>query len=200
MNKTTITYGVLLIAGAALFGVLAYTFRAQPEPPKFSYDGSKVSGWKGSENINLQTVAGSNYQGKEPVDKLPVADLTVHHGESSTDIPDDNCFVMFSYFDYLLDDAGEAYKKYEDSKKHQGSLTVLKPQKARIATYEGVKEFDMRRYDFTVGSDDDSALAGYQIGFIPLAGGYIRTEGVCKTADDLHLISSVVDAVELLER
>lgn len=180
--------------GVVIVIALLYLYN-NPSYPKFAFDNSKAEGWWSNGNLNLQKVAGADYQRKEPKDKLPVADLTMHHGEPNKSAADDNCFIMFSYFDYALDSMDSAHKAYEDKKSEQGTIKVLKPVTITVDTPEGNKEIEMRQYDFTI--DDEKALSGYQIGFAPLDNGYMRIEGVCKEADDLKTLKNVMDAVKL---
>lgn len=141
---------------------------------------------------------GSNYRGSEPIDRLPVADMTVHHGEKGTKAPTDNCFIAFSYYNYPLESLATAYNTYESLKKEEGSLKPLQETNEIIKTYEGNKEFILRQYDFKVDRDD--ALSGYEVGYIELASGHVRVEGVCNTADTLALTVPILGSVTLNER
>lgn len=197
LSKISIIIGGLLIAGVAAAIIFTYHQRSSPGP-NFSYDSSDTHDWYESHNGNLQayaTALGSNYQGNEPIEKLAVADFTVHHGEKGADkTPEDNCFVGFSYFDYPLDGGLKAaYDKYEESMKQKGNLESFASDKKALATYEGYKDYELKQYNFTI--DGKPTLSGYQIGFINLTSAHIRIDGACQTANDLKLTIPILEAV-----
>ncbi len=198
IQKTTLENSLIVFAliCTVVGGVVIY-MNTRPPLPVFSYDASSVDGWWGSQNINVQKTAGSDYTGEVPKNKLPVADLTIHHGTAgSNDTPEDSCFTMASYFNYSLASTDSAYTEYENSKT-DGTLIKLELVERTFETYEGEKTYELRRYNYTIEGQD--VLSGYQIGFIPMSSGYIRTEGVCKTSDDLPLIDEVQPALRLNE-
>ena len=186
---------IALVCVAAIVGL--YIFN-NPSYPKFSYDNAGTEGWWSSKNENLQKVArsaGNNYRG-DPIDTLPVADLTVHHGErGSQNNPKDACFVAFSYYDYPLAGLDAKYVEYEDRKKAQGELKELDSAQHTIKTFEGDETYELRQYDYTIEGED--VLSGYQIGFVEMQSGHMRIEGVCKTADDLALTHPILETVTL---
>jgi hypothetical protein len=194
----------ILISLAVLAGVAAIGYHIYLRivdsipPPAFSFDASNATGWWGSDNINVQDVAGNNYQGEEPKDKLPVADLTVHHGRPGETTPEDSCFTLFSYYDYPLEGIDAAHQDYIDRKEELGTLEQTNSLRQTIETFEGQKSYDLKQYDYEVEGQD--VLSGYQIGFITMSDGHIRTEGVCKTVKDLELVQPVLQTVRLNER
>lgn len=181
-----------------IIGVSAY-LQTRPEKsaplPKFSFDQSKASGWWGRDSINVQEVAHTtNYTGNEPIEKLPVADTTIFHG-TTEQAAADGCFVTFSYYNYPIADLGTAYREYESRKTAQGTLEILQPSQQVAKTFEGNKIYELRQYSYTIEGKD--TLSGYEIGFIELASGSIRVEGVCKTAKDLVLTQPILNSVTL---
>ncbi len=187
-----------LLCVATIVGL--YIFN-NPSYPKFSHDSATIEGWWSSKNENLQKVArsaGNNYRG-DPIDTLPVADLTIHHGDrTGQSNPKDACFVAFSYYDYPLAGLDAAYVEYEDRKKAQGELKELDPSEHTITTFEGDETYELRQYDYTIEGED--VLSGYQVGFVEMQSGHIRIEGVCKTAEDLQLTQPILETVTLNER
>lgn len=202
LPEKRIKQGAGLLALIAVIAFIAGLYVSNTTSyPTFSSDSSKTSGWWSSENENMQKVAksaGSSYRGTEPIDKLPVADLTIHHGEKGTAMaPEDSCFTAFSYYDYPLDGLDAAYGEYKDRKEAQGVLKELEPRELTIKTFEGDEKYTLRQYDYTIEGED--VLSGYQVGFIELNDGYVRVEGVCKTAKDLALNLPIFESVSLNE-
>ena len=185
----------LILLGIAAASVFTYN-ENNPQLPKFSLDSEKAKGWWTSSNVNIQEMAraSKDYQGIEPIDKLPISDLTVHHGSKGKP-SEDGCFISFSYYDYK-EDLDQKYKEYVD-RKSEGEVKTLEPVKKSLKTFEGDKEVTLQRYDYTIEGQD--VLAGYQIGYIALSSGHIRTETVCETPDDLDKSISIIDAVQLSE-
>lgn len=191
-----ITGGLLLIGVAA---AIVFTFaQNRPSGPQFSYNSWGRDGWYESYNGNLQAYAtglGDQYKGKEPIEKLSIADLTVHHGEIGADkTPEDNCFIGFSYFDYALENGLEAaYKEYEEGMIVEGNLESFSSRANSLKTPDGNKEYELRQYDFTV--EGVTTLSGYQIGYIDLESAHIKIDGACRSTDDLALTLPILDAV-----
>lgn len=203
-QKIQKSFAALLIIGlAASVGMYIYSTNKDSalsaEPPTFAFNKSQGDGWWGRENVNVQEVAKtSNYTGQTPIEKLPVADLTIFQGESMADKPEEGCFISYSYYDFPLSDVKSAYSNYFGGKHTDaGTLDTFEPIKSSIDTFEGTKEYDLHQYRFTLDGQD--TLQGYQIGFIPLSSGYIRTEGICKTYEDLMLTEPILGSVELLD-
>lgn len=200
--KNNIKRGIGALLAIMLIAVIValYIFN-NPTYPKFSYNDTDIEGWWSSKNENLQKVAksaGNNYRG-EPIDKLPVADLTVHHGErGSQSNPEDSCFVAFSYYDYPLAGLDAAYVEYEDRKKAEGELTALESSKQTLTTFEGDETYELRHYDLSIEGED--VLSGYQVGFIEMSEGYVRVEGVCRAAENLEVTKPILEAITLHER
>lgn len=190
-----------LIAIAALFGIGYHIYgriEASRPLPKFSFDTSKAPGWTGSKSVNIQDVAKSTtYRGEEPIEALPIADITIHHG-SAKDIPEDNCFTMYSYYRRPLGAADTLYKEYVERKAKDGTVEELSTTDQTIVTFEGDVSYQLKQLRYTIEGKD--TLQGYAIGFAPLPSGYIRIESVCKTAEDLTLTLPPLSAVTLLEK
>lgn len=200
MNKSIIpTIALALVTLLAITGMVQYarTHNGSNEPV-FSFDESKADGWWGSKNSNQQSVAGSDYSGKEPRDKLPTADISVHHVTADKVAEKDGCFVLFSYYNYPLDNVADAFKAYEDKKTNlddKAKLETIGTLDKTLATYEGAVSFELRQYDLSVPGND--VLSGYEVGFANTNEGHIKTEGVCKAASDLPLTLPAIDAVTL---
>src|SRR5690606_30980447 len=108
-------------------------------------------------NINVQEVARtSNYTGEEPIDRLPVADITVFQGEPHSEAPSaESCFVLYSYYNYPLTDSDAAYADYFDRKDTSGGeLESFEPIIQTIDTFEGVKEYDLHQYRLVFDKQD----------------------------------------------
>lgn len=192
--------GVLIVV--AVLGVIGFQMHRETRaetPPTFSFDREKAAGWWARDPINVQAVARSaNYTGEEPIERLPVADITLFEGQPQAEGVVDGCFVSFSYYDYALDDVAAAYDNYFGDKVEHGTLDTFDPISRIIMTFEGEKEYELRQYRFVLEGQDN--LEGYQVGFIPLEEGYVRTEGICKTYEELAKIVPIMDSVELIER
>lgn len=190
-----------LLAAAALFGIGYHIYgriEASRPLPKFSFDQSKAAGWTASQNVNVQDVARSTtYTGATPIDNLPISDLTVHHG-SNKDIPEDNCFLMYSYFRQPAGDIDERHKEYIDRKIKDGKVEELGSTEQTITAFESDVSYQFKQYRYVIENQD--TLQGYSVGFAPLASGHIRIEGVCKAAEDLALTLPILGSVRLLER
>ena len=194
----TLIYLILTIALGGI-SMLAYEKirSTPPKPPVFSFDTQKADSWWGSDNTNIQLVAKTgNYTGEEPIDKLPVADLVVHHSKPGSTAAQDNCFIAHSYYDRPLENVDEAYKEYEDKKEKTGTIEAFSSSEQSFQTYEGVKQYRLQPYRLTVQGQD--ILEGYQVGFIPMSKGHVRIEGVCKTSQDLSLTLPILKSVQLL--
>ena len=193
---TLLVVGVLAGVGAHFYSRI----KGDTPPPSFTFNKDKAPGWRGRDSVNVQKVArSSNYTGETPINELPVADMTLFQGESETTNLAENCFVSFSYYDFPLKDVEAAYKNYFGGKHTDaGTLDSFDPIKASIATYEGTKEYEIHQFRFVVDGQD--TMQGYQVGFVPLSSGYVRTEGVCKTYEDLTAIKQIMNSVTLLDR
>lgn len=167
--------------------------------PTFSFNKESAPGWWASDNVDVQEVARtSNYTGQTPISELPTSDLTIFQGESEDERTVDGCFVSFSYYKNRLADINAAYDDYFDRKDtDDGKLDTFDPIKQTISTFEGKKEYDLRQYRLVFEGQD--TMQGYQVGFIPLDSGYIRTEGVCMTYEELEITKPVLESIELVE-
>lgn len=203
LKKASMVIIVLVVFGVA--GAIMFTFAQnhKPTPPHFVYDSSNIEDWYENQNGNLQALAenlGGEYKGSEPIEKLPVSDMTVHHGKKGAGMtPADNCFVGFSYFNYPLENGlDDAYKQYETGKQERGKLTTIASETKKIKLANEEKEYSLKQYDVSV--EGESILSGYEIGFIELASGHIKIEGVCQTAENLALTQPILQAVTFNEQ
>lgn len=200
MNKSFLpTIAVLIVTALAIAGMVQYTRSHNgSNEPTFLFTEDKAPGWWTSGNSNQQSVAGDNYKGDEPRDKLPSADMAVHHVTAEKTAQEDGCFVLFSYYTYQLDDVAGAYKAYENKKTELADDATLKPLETSehaLVTHEGDVSFELRQYDLIMPGID--ILSGYSVGFANTDNGHIRVEGVCQAADDLPLTLPVISAVTL---
>lgn len=168
--------------------------------PVFTFNQTLAPGWFNTSNYNSQAnVDPETYDESisEPINQLPIASTGVHHnGPDNTDQHPDNCFVLFSYYDYPLDDILAAYTEYEERMNTWGSFEQLGVSEQTITTPEGDKLYHLCNYQ-TIVDGGSNYMSGNQIGFVALSSGHIRIQGVCQTAKDLHLSTAILSSVQL---
>lgn len=202
MNKKLIlfTCGIAALAFGGVASYLFFTSSREVDAPEFVFSAEAAPGWWAGRNYNARAGVDDSYQGDTPIDKLDTAFISVHHGENEMSPADDNCFLMYSYFDYPLHDTTQAYTDYEQAKKGgQGddiALTTTTTSRAQLSTPEGAIDYDLRQYSLDGASLGDMQH-GYAIGFATMKSGYVRIEGVCKDSTSLKGIVTTLPAITL---
>ncbi len=192
----TIVISIVALAavGAGLFFIKPW----QPPVPFFSFQNEQATGWWGGTNGNPRASTTEDYLGEIPREKLGVAYTTILHGEGEGKSASDNCFLMYSYYDYAHENLAGEYEAYERAKTSFGdaALTRTNTTQQTIATFEGERSYELRQYALDGTSVKDS-LKGYEIGYVKMDNGYIRIEGVCATAEQLTETLRVLPSVQL---
>lgn len=186
------------ILGASVTGI--FTWQPwQSTPPRFAFNQQLVPNWWSGDNSNpRESWNADEYMGDQPIDEMEVAAINVMHGSAGTSAAD-NCFVMYSYYDYLPNSIAEEYQKYEDQKSAFSdgiAFERIGVSQQSITTFEGDIPYELRQYKL-VNKPVETSLEGYQIGFAALSSGYVRIEGVCKAGDDLSKTLDVFRSVRL---
>lgn len=167
----------------------------------FFFDSQQVPGWWSAGSTNpRESISPATYDEamNGPVEKLPAASISIHHGGPEDKASTDHCFVMASYYPYLLDDVAAAYSEFrEEQDSWGGRREHLASLQQTISTPEGKKPYELLRYRSVQPNDSREYLSGYQIGFVSLTNGHLRIEGVCKTPDDLALTLPVLPTLSL---
>lgn len=183
----------ILLVLAVIGGVIIANI-SKEKVPEFTFNSSLVEGWNSTGNTNSRELSKNEENPQTPLDELPVANMNVFHGEIGSNVGD-NCFLMYGYYDFPLDDIEAKYSEYEQGKDSFGDeIRVVSDTTQKIRTFDGEKEFKLKQYEFITSSE---AMRGYQIGYATMSNGYIRIEGVCKTAEDLVGTLKVLETVEL---
>jgi|GEM_PF-1062497 len=203
-KKVFVLIGVIA-AVAAVAVILAFLFtrvyQIGASVPTFTFSSEQAPGWWGAKNHNAQALFDEEtYKGDTPKEKLSVAAINVFHGAGEGQSAPDNCFVMYSYYTYPLEDKAAAYTDYENAKDNNDpttTLTTVNSSTQTLATPEGSVSFELRQYDLQMTGDTTSYQHGYEIGFVSLQNGYIRVEGVCSEASQLAATLPALSAVKL---
>lgn len=197
-NKIIIASISSVVVLAAVGAGLYYLKPWQAPIPEFSFNAQQAPGWWGGTNGNTQASVTEDYAGDTPREKLAVAYTTILHGEGEGKSAPDNCFLMYSYYDYHPESLSGEYEAYEKAKIAFGdtTLTRVSTSQQRITTFEGERSYELRQYEFGGESVKDS-LKGYETGFVEMDNGYIRIEGVCATANALSETLAVLPSIQL---
>ncbi len=163
------------------------------EPPVFSFNKAVAPGWWNTENYNNQ--ADKDYNGDEPIEKLPVARMNVFKGTKGDGAT--ACFVMYEYYNYTVDTSA-LYDKAKPASSADIQVERLDDSQASLNTPDGNKSFVLHNYE-TSGTGSENSMKGTSYGFIPLNDGYIEISGVCPTGDELSDTISVMSAVSLVK-
>lgn len=205
MKKQKILYIVVGVVGVLVVLGLAFALNSDQilraigvskPAPIFTFNESKAPGWWAAENHNSQTTAGENYQGSEPIDKLPVASINIFKGKEGEYAT--ACFVMFSYYDYKADVAQLKNDK-ENEVSVSTSMKKIGEENAAIETFGVTKNFTLTKYEL-IGADAENAMKGMSYGWVDLDDGYISVSGVCPTGVELDSTLSASSAISLVKQ
>lgn len=164
--------------------------------PVFSFNESKAPNWWAGENYNSKAAESKtgNYQGKEPIDTLPVAGMTVLKGKNGDNAT--NCFVTFTYYDYQTDIAKLKSEKDTVTSGFDMKFQNVGDIQSNLSTPGGVKAYTLTKYELS-GPGAGSSLKGMGYGWLELNDGYIQVSAVCPTATELDETVQVSEAVSL---
>ncbi|MDB5162571.1 MAG: hypothetical protein JWN28_178 [Candidatus Saccharibacteria bacterium] len=164
--------------------------------PVFTFNVSKAPGWWAAQNYNSRASATDDYQGSEPVDKLPVASMTVFKGKQGEYAT--ACFVMFSYYDYKVD--VNQLKTDKDSETQAGtSMQKTSEQSLSIDAFDKARNFTLTSYEL-IGPDAKNAMKGMSYGWVEVDNGYVSVSGVCPTSGELDDTYSTIEAMSLVKQ
>lgn len=203
---------VLIITGVVILSVSGagvYFLTQQPKPtsgPFFSFNRDSRPGWWAPTPEETK----AELEKHEEIDTEKSEDeatsfLTVTHGGSPLandgmrKTAPDRCFLMYSYYQKPEVDVTNFYEEYESGKKfYEGDKVILtKNTTQTLQTFEGDFSYEFHEYDAQFANSSGDYLNGYSIGFAKLPSGYVRIEGVCKTAEDLRQLPEIMEAVRL---
>ncbi len=164
--------------------------------PVFTFNGSKAPGWWAVKNYNSQasTSTESEYQGSEPIDKLPIASINVNKGKDGEYAT--ACFVMFTYYDYRTDIAKLKAEKDAGTTQGESKFQNVGDMQSTISTPEGIKSYTLTKYELS-GPGTENSMKGMSYGWVELNDGYIQVSGVCPTETELDDTAHISEAVSL---
>ena len=192
---------VLVVAVGVLFAFnssrILNTIGVTKPAPVFTFDQSKAPEWWAADNYNSKaSTKPENYEGSEPIDKLPVASMNVFigkKGEYKT-----ACFVLFSYYDYKADT--EQLKKNKENEVLASSSMKKVGEGASTITILGeTKPVAMVNYEL-VGPDAENSMKGMGYGWVGLDDGYVSVNSVCPTAGELGDTQAAMNAISLVRQ
>jgi len=206
MNKTkiiSIVAGplVILIALGLVFVLnstqLLQAVGVSKPTPVLTFDQSKVPEWWAADNYNSKaSTKPENYEGSEPIYKLPVASMNVFKGKKGE--YKTACFVLFSYYDYKADT--EQLKKNKENEVSASSSMKKVGEGASMITILGeTKPVTMVNYEL-VGPDAENSMKGMGYGWVSLDDGYVSVNSVCPTASELGDTQSAIKAISLVRQ
>lgn len=164
--------------------------------PVFVYDESKGAGWWAVDNYNArESATDDNYEGTDPIESLPVANINVFSGEKGTYAT--ACFVMFSYYDTKVDVAQLKKDKEQESLK-SGTMRKVGQSKATLDVLGEAKEVTITNYTL-VGQAAENSMRGMGYGWIDTDKGYISVSSVCPTPEELDSVTVPVAAMKLAD-
>lgn len=198
------------IAGMGILAVLSIIFVVNssdilraigaPKPaPAFMFNESKAPNWWAAENYNSQAAMSKekDYRGSVPIEKLPVASITVVKGKKGDNTT--ACFVMFSYYDYKTDIAKLKAEKNAGTLQGDSKFQNVGDMQSAINIPEGMKRFTLTKYELS-GTGTENSMKGMSYGWIELNDGYIQVSGVCPTAAELQEAAQISEAISLVRR
>lgn len=200
----------IVISGVGIIAVLGVLFMLNSNQilravgvskpaPIFTFNESKASGWWAGENYNSKEAEASaeDYQGTEPIEKLPVASINVlkgKQGEYAT-----ACFVMFTYYDYQTDITKLKAEKDAGTPQVDSKFHNIGDVQSNISTPDGIKSYTLTKYELS-GPGTDNSMKGMSYGWIELGKGYIQVNGVCPTAAELEDTLQISEAISLVKQ
>ena len=181
---------MLLVVAVSIFVLLSTPFGnnikkaigiASPVPT-FAFDKSVAGGWWAADNYNSKENVTDDYKGGEPKEKLPVASRIIFQSKDTTV---DSCFVMYSYYDYVVDtEALLKEKENYSANTTKVTLNKLNSEELSIHTPEGVKSYQLHHYSIS-GPGSEQMQRGMSLGYVKLSGGYIAINGICPEGDQM---------------
>ncbi len=166
---------------------------AEKPVPVLAFDASKAPGWWATKNYNTQASVTEDYEGTEPIDKLPVATINVFKGQEGEYAT--ACFVMFAYYDYAVD-VDQLKKDKENGYSKDMSGKNIGEDTASVDVLGEAKSFTLTKYEF-IGPDSENAMKGMSYGWVGLDKGHISVSGVCPTGAELDETLPMISAVSL---
>lgn len=140
-----------------------------PGTPQFSFQAAAAPGWR---------------QG--PIDKVSLALFS--NDEAS------GCWTSVEHKTGTVDVAAEL-QKAQTSWTNDQNYTIVSTNilPVTLQTASGKKQYDL--HQFTLSSTGGRLYGGQEFGYLLLAGGYIKVQGYCNTADQLASITPALQAI-----
>ncbi len=202
INKKTVLVIVVAIlvltAGVPLFFWLQKPTKDQSntEPrPAFTFNTTQAPGWYtgGNNWVNPDDFTGDQMR----KDELPKADMSVHQGSNEQDIINGHCFTMAAYFDKSINVEDERKRKLTSTTADDGRIvTEVGVSNLKLATYEGVKDFQLHKYDIS-GPAAKDLQRGMADGYVQLSNGYVNIQSICQESAQLDETLPVFAATSL---
>lgn len=186
---------VLGLGAVALFTPALKVIGLNTATPGFVFDETKAEGWWATDNYNARASAGDDYQGTDPIEKLPVATINVFKGEKGSD--ETACFVMFAYYAISAD----VIKLKNDKDAEVAASTTMQKvgEVSTIITVLGSSQsVTMANYEL-IGPESQDSMRGMGYGWVNAGKGYISISSVCPTAGELEAATSPIPAVKLTD-
>lgn len=167
--------------------------------PVFVFNESKAPNWWAGENYNSKAAEAkwAGYQGQEPIDKLPVAGMTVLKGRNGDNAT--NCFVTFTYYDYQTNIAKLKAEKDAGTPGGDMKFQDVGDIQLNVSTPDGLKGYSLTKYELS-GPGAESSMKGMGYGWIELNEGYIQVSAVCPTVAELDETAQISGAASLSNR
>jgi len=110
-----------------------------------------------------------------------------------------DCFVSVQYYGGTVDAASELQKLSASQAGTGGSSTPSATLPMTLQTSSGQRQYDLHQYSLTSG-DGEALMRGLELGYVQLAGGYVKVEGHCNTPDQLAATTSALQSVMFKEK
>lgn len=198
MKKAIIIAGASLLVVVLAIGVFIFVngrflkIGDSAEKPAFALD--QMRGWYTGGNYWYNPDEFTGDQTKK--DELPIAGMSVHQGNDEQDIVNGHCFTLFAYFDKTIN-VDEALKRRATATGDDGRVvTEIGVSDLKMTTYEGVKNFQLHKYDLS-GPAAKDLQRGMANGYVTLSSGYINVQSVCQESAQLDETLPVLEAVRL---
>jgi hypothetical protein len=99
---------------------------------------------------------------------------------------DHTCFTSVQYYSGTIDSAAEIQKLQTSMSSTGGGSTPSATLPMTLQTAAGQKQYDLHQYTLTSGDSSEQLMRGIELGYIQLAGSYIKVEGHCNTPEQLQ--------------
>ncbi len=180
---------LMLIIGGGIAYVLTSNAASKEDSKaaSFEFSDTEAPGW----------FAGANIYPDATYDK-PQATVSRIVAQGTTEKPEGNCFVQYSYWANTTKDLNQALKVSEDSGDKDLTLVPAGVIDSSMNVSSKDVKYQLHQYNL-VGKPSEQMSRGQQIAYFKVGTGYVEIRGYCLTVEELSITAPVFSAVSLKE-